>query len=445
MMEIENAGELCLPLIEIFNPNGLATLRDPEIVVNDREILTSTKQNFLSAANDLRAQLAAARNKKTSATLFAGDGENIAIISLNPVTKRSMYRYVFETKFLQEVFTSDNIDAKRLYHYLQPSSLAASIDWEFNALQSCAKMAEVYQALPGASISTLVLKQPIHLAKWVPKVPYRGDAPGTRSAFKLPPLTLPKSFACLAMFESGTCNLEPESLSEVFAMSSGNSLYVASAVLFDPYEMPYPNRIQRMVGNLGRAGITFLISPSDVKVRESDPEKWMSINHNVFDGSLENHFERTSVHLSFTEYEIPLLSRGDSRHKIDRDVVLVEALLSVYDGASWVAEIDILKALESDITILPSVSLENGHFVSGHINHASYEEAFQDDEKVSMISIENWDELIELPCSGTLVMRTHKSWISRLAAISDVGYLYYLLILAGLAAQKQSADVGRIG
>ena len=49
------------------------------------------------------------------------------------------------------------------------------------------------------------------------------------------------------MFESGTCNIDPDTLSEVFAMSSGNSLYVASALLYDPFQQPGCAEIRRVV------------------------------------------------------------------------------------------------------------------------------------------------------------------------------------------------------
>ncbi|PQE09762.1 hypothetical protein CJF32_00011256 [Rutstroemia sp. NJR-2017a WRK4] len=416
--EIEDAGELCLPSLELskLSPRGKQQSTTITIVI-------SRDLNFLGAANDIRQH---GTINTITMTYLIGDTDNPTIISVSPLHTKPMPRYILVSEFLQEIFTPEYIDAQRLYNYLQPSSSGAPVYSQIYALQLCAKMAELYQALPGATISTLVLRQPIYLAKWVPQPLSQRNWWGISSAApELRSLTLPQSFACLAMFESGTCNLEPEALSEVFAMSSGNSLYVASALLFDPYEVSTSTAIQRRVGNVSRAGITFLISPSDVKVREFDPEKWMSINHNVFDGSLENHFGRTSVHLSFTEYEIPLVTNGDSRHTIDRDIILVEALLSVYDGADWVAEIDILKAFRSHITFLPSVASENGHAGCLHSeesrqqrNDMAYQDAFEDVDRVSMISIENWDELIEPPSSGTLVLRTHNCWIPRLAATS---------------------------
>lgn len=48
-------------------------------------------------------------------------------------------------------------------------------------------------------------------------------------------------------------------------MSSGNPLYVAAALLCDPYDEPHATELGRMVGNIGRAVTTFLISPPKVK------------------------------------------------------------------------------------------------------------------------------------------------------------------------------------
>ena len=90
-------------------------------------------------------------------------------------------------------------------------------------------------------------------------------------------LTLAEAFACVAMFENGTCNLDPDTLSEAFAMSSGNSLYVAGSLFCDPH-----------------------------------------------------HFQQTSVHLSFTQYEIPLITEDNPRHITDGAVVLFEHM-----GIGW--------------------------------------------------------------------------------------------------------------
>lgn len=87
----------------------------------------------------------------------------------------------------------------------------------------------------------------------------------------------------------------------------------------------------------------------DVKIREPDLEKWRVISHSTFDGSLEDHFQRTSIYLSSTNYEMPVITEDSPRHIIDHAVVLVETLISVFDGRTWVAEVDILKAFKSTL------------------------------------------------------------------------------------------------
>jgi hypothetical protein len=225
------------------------------------------------------------------------------------------------------------------------------------------------------------------------------------------------------MFESGTCNIDPRTLSEAFAMSSGNSLYVAGALLCDPIEETNCMEIRRVIGNIGRSGITFLISPPEVKQRDADPEKWMQINHHPFDGKQENHFKQTSVHLSFTEYEIPLIAEDNPHHIIDKSAILVETLISVYDRGTWVAEIDLLKASRSTLYRVQQPPRTSTHepertenFPNGHV--ISYDQARAEFPQLAAVSVENWDELIEAPSTGKIAVRAHKNWLARLAAMA---------------------------
>lgn len=263
-------------------------------------------------------------------------------------------------------------------------------------------MTEVYKDLPDATISTLVMRQSLSLAKWI----LRWNKKHCR-------LNLSQTFACIAMFESGTCNLDPEALSEAFAMASGNSLYVAGSLLSDPYKYTEPTEIHRVIGNVGRAGITFLISPPDPKLREADPTKWMAINHNKFDGLAEDHFERTSLHLSFTDYEVPLVTEEQNRHMIDCAVVLVETLISIYDEGVWVGEVDVLKAFKSQLQRVGCKS----HGSNSACKHGplTYLEASAKFPQIMAVSAENWDELIESPGTGVIAVRASKNWLARRA------------------------------
>jgi hypothetical protein len=444
LQDIQKLGELCLPVVEFKSRNTQADEQHsrPTFIFGNR-------MDFHNAARDLLAKLNPPHpNMRGLPTWFFAGVKNLAaLVFINPSSTTRVPSDTQGPKFLGEVFTASNVDRTKLDDYLRCSSSRTSIPshpfvrTETAALRAFAMMVEVYRDLPGATISTLVVRQSIRRAKWIPK--FKSHAPPVEKTQSLDDrqklsLTLSQAFACVAMFESGTCNLDPEALSEVFALSSGNSLYVAGALLCDPYEVPSSSEIKRVVGNIGRAGITFLISPPEVKLKEADPERWMTINHNTFNGKLENHFDRTSIHLSFTEYEVPLLTESHTRHTIDRDIVLVEALLSVYDGGTWIGEIDILKVFKYEVVRVPSENVQNGDSKQfsdhneGHISHKAmiYEEAFQEEQKLVATSIENWDELNEAPKTGVVAVRAHKDWIARLAATAicaDVGFKLVIL------------------
>jgi hypothetical protein len=142
-----------------------------------------------------------------------------------------------------------------------------------------------------------VLSRPLLSAHWLKQTYQSGQL--------ILELTLPQTFACLAMFDSGTVNLEPSSLSEAFAMSSGNSIFVTGTFLDDPAKKPNAVDVRRIVGNIGETSISFLIPPPNPKTlpRKMD---WTLVKNDAFDGKLKNNFAETSVHLSFADYQMPL-------------------------------------------------------------------------------------------------------------------------------------------
>jgi hypothetical protein len=138
----------------------------------------------------------------------------------------------------------------------------------------------------------------------------------------------------------------------------------------------------------------------------------MAINHNKFDGKLEDHFQQTSVHLSFTQYQIPLAIEDTPRHTIDSSAVLVETLISVYEGGTWVAEINILKAFRSKFRFAKCSVVER------HQVKNNYESLLREYPHLAATSIENWGELIEAPSTGTIAVRAHGNWLARLATMA---------------------------
>lgn len=94
-------------------------------------------------------------------------------------------------------------------------------------------------------------------------------------------------------------------------MSSGNSLYIIGTLLCDLGEQTSLTEIWRVVGNIGRAGILFLICPPKLKQRDVDLERQMAINYYTYNRKLKNHFKQTSIHLSFTGYNIPFITKAN--------------------------------------------------------------------------------------------------------------------------------------
>jgi hypothetical protein len=198
------------------------------------------------------------------------------------------------------------------------------------SLRALARAAEVYRRLRNATVDlSLVVHQNLGMSKWA-----------SCSENPEKPLGRPRAFACIAMFESGTFNFDPDSLRHVMALCFGDSLFVVSALLDDPTEFS-THMIQRIPGNIGRAGMAMLIPPSSPQVRGIDPTKWSVVNHDSFDGKLEDNFDNTTLHLSFTGYEWPLdASRlSGSKHV---EAYFLETLISVFNSGDWVADLDVL-------------------------------------------------------------------------------------------------------
>ncbi|KAH8766304.1 hypothetical protein F5882DRAFT_474294, partial [Hyaloscypha sp. PMI_1271] len=390
-MKIEAMGELCLPAGEYIRNAGYG--------YSESGLIRSLEQDFFQAAKDIMEQKqkenSRGLNASVSLTFFVGDADLASICSVTATrtlssiqTPAAIPRLIVTPEFLEKTLPNCIFDKDKLAAHFSDSRHSV-----FRSLRACAMMADIYKDLPGASISTLVVTQSLFQAKWIP------------SSDSVMSLSIPQAFACIAMFEYGTCNLDPGPLSEVFAMSSGNSLYVARCLICDPYERHSSCLVHRVIGNIGRAGMTFLISPPEVKMREPDPEKWLTINHDPFDGKLENYFTRTSIHLNHTDFEIALITEDNPRHNIiDQAAILVETCTSVYDCGAWVGEVDILKANRTHVRRVTCKDPQHRKI------------PIADPQHTGELDVQNWNELIEAPTSGVIAIQAHKNWLARLAA-----------------------------
>ena len=259
-----------------------------------------------------------------------------------------------------------------------------------------------------------------------------------------------QAFSCLALFDSGNLNLRPSALSKVMAMSSGNSIYVASPLLCDPFQVPAGFEMKRIIGNIGRAGIAMLIPPQCPRLRTPNPASWKVVAHEDFNGQRFDGFAQTSVHLSFSGWDqgVGLQDYG----LCDTPVFLLESVISVHDRGKWVADVDILAALQDNHPNLRGLSFLSaclskhktslrGPAVCSHpAAHAGVCE-FQrlavelecdlagvpdglTSRKRQLLAqktaIDCWEELLEAP-ENDCVVRAHGNWLGRLA-VACVAY-----------------------
>jgi hypothetical protein len=167
----------------------------------------------------------------------------------------------------------------------------------------------------------------------------------------------------------------------------------------DPWEVPAPYELKRVLGNVGRPGITMLVPPKNPIMRPKDPSSWRVVSNSDFNGRAEDHFGKTSLHLSFTEYYVPLYQNAG--HGQDNQIFFLESVVSVHDSGVWVGDVDILRALEGGqvqrMGILPCNHTDQVQFTT------------------HMISAEGWDDVLDPP-NENLVIRGNGNWVARLAA-----------------------------
>lgn len=145
-----------------------------------------------------------------------------------------------------------------------------------------------------------------------------------------------------------------------------------------------------------------LVSPKEsLMVRDLDPSGWKYCTYTEFDGTAEDCFTGTSLHLSFTDYHMPLFL-PDSCGQKDSQVSILESVLSIRDHGAWVADIDVLKALtDGSIFRIPSQKL------CEHPKNSA--------PSKPIISVESWDDILD-PQDGRLVVKARGNWVARLAA-----------------------------
>ncbi|THV44085.1 hypothetical protein BGAL_0739g00020 [Botrytis galanthina] len=240
-----------------------------------------------------------------------------------------------------QLFGADNVCLSTLLAEFSES--LREVDGKYlESLIAIASVANIYKLLPHATVSVRLLEQKLSESRWLPKVlpvqfaptvnlslVFENSARKLLDCLKPYELTRMEAFAAICMLESGEINLEPKHFSNVMALSTGDSIYVAAALLCDPSETPLSHEIRRIVGNVGRPGIALLIPCSDPKIKRSELNSWNLINNGDFNGELQDSFQDTSLHLSFTGFSLPIDTGVVGGQ--DSEVILLESVVSLHE------------------------------------------------------------------------------------------------------------------
>ncbi|KAI0115618.1 hypothetical protein GGR51DRAFT_546383 [Nemania sp. FL0031] len=277
-------------------------------------------------------------------------------------------------------------------------------------------VSQIYEPLSkeGATISARILTAPFKITLMEGLGRRSGQAYAndtleemrSRRAVALHNFSRIASLAVIAYFETGfeilTSHRQLEE-HQILGISTGDSIFVPSELLHDPCVRLPSYRFCRLLGNLGRPGLTILTDPRQPEARDIDPGSFRRVT-SEFDGAQVDYFKNTTLHLSFTEWSAPLYNSSAVGQR-DSEAVHAEAVVSVRDRGGWVADISILGAFDHpDVHKLPTLS--------GPCNHPQPSKP-----PPGALSLETWDQVLDCPV-GVLVTRSFKNWIARIAIVA---------------------------
>ena len=305
--------------------------------------------------------------------------------------------------------TTGDVDAARINYVEKLADKCPMSEAHLLALNALTIATHVYLQLDGATISLKVVEAPLDKAPWITTNHARH--------LTLRNLSRPSALACIVHFESGILLLEPDELNQTLAIASGNSIFVIGVMLSDPFDNLAASSVKRIIGNIGHTGICMLVAPFEPKVRPLG-NHYNLVEHAAYDGKREDNFKGTSLHLSFTDWTLPLEVKGAEGRVIDQEACLVESVISVLDSGNWVADLDILCIDFEALT-----RLRPSHQCPGHPEgRADYD----------YTSLDSWEELLDGPM-GVEFFRAHGNWAARLAAVSI------------LSQKNQAYSIGLLG
>ncbi|KAI1140856.1 hypothetical protein F5Y05DRAFT_410705 [Hypoxylon sp. FL0543] len=312
-------------------------------------------------------------------------------------------------KRITQLFHPDAVDFSKC-----AKALALQFTVKHNAtLLGMTFIESLYRDSPGATVDVRAVQFDFNKALWLnsaikqltSKKAVLVDDDHVISRLSVQGVDTATCFACIAMMETGSYNLNPDELQNVFAIGAADSLYIASALVEDPTcNIACP--VKRFIGTIGRAGMAFMVPPKDPEIRSYDTiDEWYQYDHKEFDGTMEDCFEGTSLHLSFSEASQAV--NVDFSGGRDVEAYFLETLISVHDRKTWIAELDILGALRSS----------QDRLIRALLGSKPCSCSADSARRSKIISIDNFAEMIVPPRQAGII-RANGNWQARLAAAS---------------------------
>ncbi|MCJ1397650.1 hypothetical protein MMC11_000846 [Xylographa trunciseda] len=355
--------------------------------VDDIALFVECTQDFRKRQRDIKEAFS-----KGSRSSWIGVEQMTEVLNSDSVCPELVLEYLVSLSTRPDIILPDLSREIRIRTY--------DVQLCMRSLNALSIATRIYDGLPGATVAADIIIQPLHSAHWIPIEEIIFPHPK-------PLLKRENVFSCIAMLESGTYNIPPDDLKEVMAISARNSLYVSQALLCDPYETSHINDVTLILGNVGRSGMVLMVAPIAPRLRAMDLQHWEVVNHDAFTFQEDDCFPSTTLHLSFTDYELPL-KIGD-HGAIDHDVAIVETVISVHDGGKWIGDIDVLALFQSNNHLLRRFQHDTECSHSDRVHH-----------KGRLTSIASWEEIIDAPedlgQDNIGVLRAHNNWQARQAA-----------------------------
>jgi hypothetical protein len=284
----------------------------------------------------------------------------------------------------------------------------------FDSLAAIGVAAEVHKSLGSGSISPSIVNSPLKAAKWFKRFQSSGlhFANDTQQQQFL--LKREEILSCISYFDQGL-DIDTVSFRTVMAISSTDSIYVASELLSDPLEREHISKVRRILGNIGKPGLNLLIPPAAPRCLKPNPDDWQLIEYEPYQGVPTDSFSSTNLNMSFTGWRIPMDLADARRGQQDAQAYIYEALISVYDRGKWIADLDVLDALSKGSRSNNSDTDEFCYeYEIGwlHKDDMNTRAGVVDNEEVPTIN--NWQELLDHP-AGPVIVMAYKNWAARLA------------------------------